>query len=193
MRVVLTGTTYSGKTDLLKALGKEGYYIMLEAETPIVQRLNERFGQERTRQLILGDYSRFKSIVGQRQARLESRIVAADNPIVIQDRSAIDWIAYCKLRNAKVPHIFEELAEQYDFKHVFFCEMLSNFDERREEGRVMTREEATGLNELIEIEYKTRGYRPIPVKEIHIGKKEENIAARVAYIKHFLSSSPSSS
>lgn len=192
IRVVLTGTTYSGKTSLLEALGKEGYHIVPEAETPIVQRLNLMVGQERTQQLILGDYSRFKENVGKRQARLESRIVAADNQIVIQDRCAIDWIAYCKLRKTEVPPIIQQLADQYKFQHVLFCEMLSTFDERREEGRVMTKEEAIRLNELIEREYIVRGYSPIPVKEIHTGR-EENIAARVAYIKQILDSSPASS
>ena len=192
MRVVLTGTTYSGKTDLSEALGKEGYYIVPEAETPIVQRLNLKVGQERIQHLILGDYSRFKETVGRRQARLESRIVAADNQIVIQDRCAIDWIAYCKLRNAKVSPILENLAKQYNFQYVFFCEMLSRFDERRKEGRVMTKEEAIRLNELITLEYTIRGYKPIPVKEMRL-VREENIAARLAYIKQILSSSPAHS
>ena len=136
-QIVLSGTSHAGKTDLFNTFVAKGFNTVEESETSIVQWLKNRYGAEAAGEWILANYFEFKSRVAKRQARLESKIVAADNEIVIYDRSAICWIAYCNLRNIPVPPLLEELASQYKFEHVFFCEMLPNFNERREEGRVM--------------------------------------------------------
>ncbi len=185
IKAVLTGTSHSGKTSLLEALGREGYKTVPEAETQIVQELVREWGAERTREWIKPNYFEFKKTVGERQAQLESEVVAGENEVVIYDRSAICWIAYCRLRNSAVPPILEELAVNYRFQHVFFCERLSYFGERSGEGRIMKKEEAIMLNDLIAYEYRIRGYNPIRVPEVS-PNKELNMAFRVGYIKQTL-------
>lgn len=197
IQVVLTGTAHSGKSTLLEALGREGYKIIPEAETQILNGLVGKWGDKKTREWISQNYFEFKQMVGINQAHLESEVVAEENEIVIYDRTAICWISYCKLRKTDAPPIIRKLADQHTnknrYQYVFLCSMLSDFDERRKEGRIMTRKEALKLNGLIIDEYMARGYNnPIPVAEKDLDKAI-NIAYRVDFIKRNLNSSPTSS
>ena len=191
IKAVLTGTACSGKSALLEELGKEGYKIVPEAETQIVNRLVRKWGDKKTREWILPNYSEFKQMVGINQAHLESQIVAGENEIVIYDRTALCWIAYCKLRDTPAPEILNQLSKNNDYQYVFLCEMLSSFDERRDEGRVMTKEEAFRLKGLIIDEYRSRKYNLIPVPENSLNEVD-NLPYRVNFIKEILKINPAS-
>ena len=185
-RIILSGPSYAGKSTLLDALAQEGYKTIPEVETQVVQELVKRLGSEATRQWIQGNYFEFKRIVGDKVAEVESSINASSDEIVILDRSAVCYIGYCHLRKIRVPPVLEELANRMSDMDVAFLGALTSFDERKSEGRIMTKEEAQKLVGLIQLEYEKRGFRLIHVPEFY-PDKDKNIQARIGYIKQAFS------
>src|SRR3989338_3881014 len=102
-RVILSGTSYAGKSTLLDALAKEGYITVPEAETEIRQGLREKLGEDATRKWIRENYFKFKNLVGLRAAEIESSIDAGPDETWISDRSAVCYIGYCHMRGVEVP------------------------------------------------------------------------------------------
>jgi len=183
-KIVLTGTSYSGKSALIERLSAIDYNTVPEAETQIVLAQKELLGPEETGRWILENYSDFKDRVARRQRELE---VSAKNRarLVFYDRSAICYIAYCKLRGVEPPESLVELAQETQPDTVFFIEKLKIFDERRVEGRVMKKEEALKLACLIAEEYQSRGFGLLRVPEFYLDK-EKNVNRRTEYILGFL-------
>ena len=188
-KVILTGSAHSGKTTILNILGYYGSNIVHEAETPFVSELNRRWGQDKTKRVIMNNYSVFKKIVGKRQAELDKKAEKKykDNEIVFFDRSAICYIAYCKLRDAEVPQILEELAQGETAAHVFFMKQLDHFSERRDTGRFMKKEEAEKLDYLIRQEYENRGFKLVYVEPFP-DDMQESIRSRFNFIRDYIKS-----
>ncbi len=155
-QIAFTGSPWGGKTTIIKKLAEEGIPVIIESETQLVKGMVHKYGSDGTGKWILNNYFKFKTMVAERQKVLEQEI--SNEKIVLYDRTAIDWIAYCNLRNSKIPPLLEELSIQYKFGQVLFFNMLDGFDERRNQGRIMKKEEAIKLNNLILEEYKSRGY-----------------------------------
>lgn len=182
-RIVLTGTAYAGKSQLLGELSRRGYRTFAEAETPLVQELHGSLGPEGAKAWILGNYTEFKRRVGERQRGIDA--TPTNGGPVFYDRSAICYIGYCVLRGAEVPEVLLELSSARAPDHVFFLERLARFGERRNTGRFMTDDESQRLAVLIEEEYTRRGISVVRIPEFS-ARKEENLAARVEFIERHL-------
>lgn len=185
-RVILSGTSHSGKSTLLEALAQKGYRTIPEVETQVRQGLVRELGSDAARQWIRENYFEYRRLVGDKVAEVESIINASSDEIVILDRSAVCYIGYCHLRKIRVPPVLEELANRMSDMDVAFLGALTSFDERKSEGRIMTKEEAQKLVGLIQLEYEKRGFRLIHVPEFY-PDKDKNIQARIGYIKQAFS------
>ena len=185
-RIILSGTSYAGKSGLLSGFEKAGYKVVPESETQVVQELVKKLGSEATRKWIRENYYEFKKLVGERVAEVEKTINVGKDEVVIFDRSAICYIGYCHLRNSKAPQILEELSKKLTGADVLFLDALGSFDERKTEGRIMTKEEAQNLTELIKLEYEKRGFKLIPIPEFY-PDEERNVQARIKHIQKILS------
>lgn len=159
----------------------QGYRTVPEAETQIVKELVERLGPTETGLWIRRNYFKFKQRVGERVAELESDIHASQDEVVVFDRSAICYIAYCALRSCEVPPVLATLANRKEPAQVFFLTMLPSFDERSATGRIMKRTEAERLSKLIQHEYTERGHHLTYVPEFD-ADQQKNIQARLKQI-----------
>jgi predicted ATPase len=179
MKIILTGTAHCGKTTLLNELGRRGYKIVEEAETPIVKELREKLGIEECKKWIMNNYEEFKDQVAKRQKKLEEENSTEER--IFYDRSAICYIAYCKLRGSRIPASLTKLSEEKPGL-ALFLESIGNFDERRESGRFMTKEESKKLARLILEEYKTRGIKIIRIP-VFSNDEQKNISLRIEEIE----------
>jgi len=179
-KIILTGPPFAGKTEVLKELARRKYQTVDEAETPFRESYNKIYGPDETQRFILDNYTGFKTVVGNRQLILRNA-VREQSGLVFFDREAICWIEYCNLRKRVKPLILDQLAESESAEYVFFLEGLHNFNERRENGCFMTKEDRDQLGGMIWQSYKTRGFNPRSVIEYHTDK-ERNIDARIDYI-----------
>lgn len=181
-RIILTGTACAGKSTLLNTLTKKGYQTFEEAETPLVEELKDKFGNEEAKQLILGNYTEFKRKVGERQKVIDATPI--NGKPVFYDRSAICYIGYCNLRNANVPENLIDLASKTNPGYVFFLDRLSHFNEQKEKGKFMTEMEADKLAGLIKHEYALRGIELIIVPEFSL-QKDINLSRRIEHIEKY--------
>lgn len=184
-KAILTGPAYAGKTSLLKELERRGYQTVPEVETQIVGELVRKLGPENTGNYIRANYFDFKRTVGEKVLSLEASLRVNDDVPVFFDRGAICYIAYCKLRNSPVPEVLTTLAQKEKADWVFFVEGLSSFNERRETGRIMKKEEAERLAVLVREEYRSRGFKLVDVLEF-FPSEGQNIDVRANYIIDFV-------
>lgn len=184
MRIVLTGTAHAGKTSLLGALAAAGYQTLPEAETSVMGDLVRELGSpDAARDWSRANYAAQKARVAEKQRELYA--AAPPGGLRFEDRSAVCYLAYCRLRGVEPPQQLRALADTMPPTSALLLAPLPVFDERRSTGRWMTRDEAQALAGLMEHEYASRGIPLFPIPELAAGRAE-NLSRRVAYVEKLL-------
>lgn len=195
IKILFSGFPHGGKSTLLQKFEDNGKFLLFEeVETKYILEMKEKLGVKKTQEFIKNEYFKFKSEVASRQSILDNKIKKIDldnQKIIICDRSAIDWIAYCIRRmnqeNSvldKVPELLYELSDSKDairYDLVFFFEPVGKFDIRGDKGRVMKEEDSIEIGKNILKEFSKRNYEVIRVPELS-KDIEENLSRRKSFI-----------
>lgn len=182
-KIVITGGACSGKTSVINALSKKGYKTVEEAAIQIVTESVKTIGIDEHKKEMFRDFKKFAILIAERQLELESKIKASNDDIIFLDRGIHDCIAFCKLMNVDVPKKVLQLVKKCSYDCVFLLENISNFNPRKESGRI-TADKAMSIRmkDLIKETYSEYGYNLIYVKEMPI-------ESRIRFIEDYLSKS----
>jgi predicted ATPase len=123
MKIVITGTTCSGKSTTLKLLEKQGFLTVPESALEIISEQLEIDGDI----LPNKDIEKFQAAILKRQIEKEDNLLPDQQYFL--DRSIIDQYGYCNFYNIKCPSdVFALAPNRYD--KVFMMEPLDFIDDR---------------------------------------------------------------
>lgn len=159
---VVTGGPSSGKTTLLKSLGKLGYYTVPEPARLII---DEHMARGITLQELRYDEAEWNRMVLQRSMQAEEGV--PKDRTVFFDRAIPDNIAYHKLRGMSTEHI--EAVAKGRYRKVFFMEPLHFYE--KDYSRTEDLEIANRLSRLLLDAYRNLGYPVIEVPPVSVEER----------------------
>lgn len=175
-RIVLTGGTYAGKTSLIELFKKDGYEVISDIGLEIIKELNTELGLDKQKEFRNGNPIEFYSRIIKKQLEIENSF---RDKIVVCDRGVYDYLAMLELIGTDIPHALIKLVEKTSYDIVFVCDVLSDFDGRKNSGRILTKSDSLRLKKLIEKTYENAGHAVIPVKEMPLSQ-------RYKFIKNYI-------
>ena len=172
-KYVLTGSSYSGKTSVIKALAMQQFATVPEAATLII-----------SEQLAAGgnllpwiDLDGFLDVLIEKQRELEAQIPAGSE-IAFIDRGIPDELAYFKFRGIEPTQIYKKAFKEHRYDNkVFLLERLPGYkqDKIRKEPLEMVQR----LRVLHEEAYKELGYEVIVVPLLSIEERMKFVLERI--------------
>jgi predicted ATPase len=169
--VVITGGPGSGKTSVVDHLASLGYATVPESGIQIIEELNRErgvAGQVAWRQ---GHPAEFTRLVFDRLVALEEACEAARDALVFCDRGRPDTLAYAADTGVVLGEDYLSLIHQQRYLEVYLLDTLSRFPERSATGRTSDRARSVRLHDLLDVAYRSLGYRPVPVPELSIEER----------------------
>lgn len=181
-KIVITGGSYSGKTSLIEEFGKQGHKTVPEAAMIIINELNDKLGVEGQINWRIKNPAEFQMMIIKKQLEFELSAQAEEGEMIFFDRSIFDSLAYYRLHNVEISQKALDLFKKYpsDYDKVFFLETLSNFQERKETGRIIDKNMATQEKLHIRDVYNEIGIDMVFVEEM-------SVEERLIFIKKHLS------
>lgn len=173
-KVVFVGGSHCGKTTLLEQFKSAGYPVVPEAAGLVMKQLVEDMGLERYREWRSNNLGKFFELVCEKQIELEQNI-PSDEQIIFLDRGVPDMIAVSRYHGAIQPEHITSYPHTNRYDAIFLCELLDHFDDRRETGRMHTREDSRQIVELVYKEYKKYGYDPVRLAPVSVEERVELI------------------
>ncbi len=168
-KIVLSGGPSCGKTTMVNELKKEGYPIIEEVARKILSK--KEINKENRNELLKLQYQ-----IGIKQIEEEAKSekLYHNKPLVFQDRSLIDAIAYYKVfLNFLHLHIEEDNIMRNRYHQVFILDRLPF---KKDGVRIEKNDrEAQRLHKEIILAYKLCGYNPIIVPVLPIKRRLEYI------------------
>ena len=182
-KVVFSGGTHGGKTTLVEHFKSLGYLAVPEPGLTFISELVEEMGLEKYKDWRSKNQQEFFNRLVRRQVQLEEEILVQtqDLSVVFFDRSFIDTIAMCHHVGVSVPREAYEYLKKQRYDLIFFCEMIPDFDERGNTGRVFTKEDSRKIAGLVEQEYKKQGYECIKLPPISFEDRLEIVSAELGF------------
>lgn len=154
-RIVITGAPGTGKTTIIEALKKQGFYCFEEISREVIRQYQKK-----------GVLNPFSTHADEFSDRLFSeRILQFKNAptiapdIVFYDRAIPDVIAYLNYKKSLIPHYYEAEAKKHQYSKVFTTppwEAIYTQDNERFE----TFEDAVRIHEALINTYTELGYQP---------------------------------
>lgn len=160
-KVVLTGGAGSGKTTTINRFQQLGYLTVPETAIDVM---------DATPTLRSVDQFAFQQKVVDLQIEREAAIPAdesqdIDSQYVFLDRSVIDSMAYCLLRDTPQPPGLDAACQATDYHAVFALETLNNFPDRPETGRTSTQAMSRQTYDLLFEAYSRYEYTVISIPD----------------------------
>lgn len=169
MKIVITGTTCSGKSTTIDILKNKGFNVIPEGAIQLIEE------QKNLPNPILPntDPEKFQEIILDRQLELESQIIESERFFL--DRSMIDSFGYSNFYKVKSPDRLIDLAKnRYD--KVFFLEPLPFFDNK---FGFEDREMQLGIDEALRSAYDYFGYNFLTVPVMDSEKRVDFILSNL--------------
>ena len=188
LKIVFTGQSYSGKTTLINELLKinKEFISVQESAMQVIGELKSKMGEEQ-KKWMMENFQQFQKMIMEKQVFLESQLPKLNEKTILFDRTILDGLAFCQLRNVSLTEEMKKLINEnfktYDY--VFFCDMLSEFDLREETGRVITKIDSMKSGKILEQIYKEYNHPVIHIPEFH-NDKEMNLKARIYFVLSIL-------
>ena len=115
------------------------------------------------------DYSRFGPKVAAKSEQLESEIPAGTE-LVLQDRSLIDTIAYCRIEGFEtfIPTVLKKIAKA-NYAFAFFCEPVGVYTST--EVRHEDREKAQQTHQQLKKAYSESGLEVVELPSVSVEKR----------------------
>src|SRR3989344_198489 len=174
LKIVFTGQSYSGKTTLINELLKinKEFISVQESAMQVIGELKSKMGEEQ-KKWMMENFQQFQKMIMEKQVFLESQLPKLNEKTILFDRTILDGLAFCQLRNVSLTEEMKKLINEnfktYDY--VFFCDMLSEFDLREETGRVITKIDSMKSGKILEQIYKEYNHPVIHIPEFHNDKE----------------------
>lgn len=165
-KVVLTGGAGSGKTTAINRLEQMGYATVSEAAIQVM---------ESHPRLKLDDPYAFQKRVVDTQIATEAAIPTNNGQFIFLDRSIIDSMAYCTLRDIPQPPELDAACQATTYLAVFALETLNNFPNRPETGRTSTQAMSRQTYDLLLEAYARYGYTVISLPNHSVEERIELI------------------
>ncbi|HET8854969.1 MAG TPA: ATP-binding protein [Salinimicrobium sp.] len=167
-KIVITGAPGTGKTSLIHALEKKGYFCLNE----ISRQITREAQQNGISQLFLKDPLLFSELL------LEGRIkqfMMAENSgsgVVFLDRGIPDVTAYMDFIRKEYPPAFKKAASEHQYEEVF---LLPPWKEiyKPDNERYESFDQASAIHDFLSKTYSGLGYQPV---ELPFGTIEERIS-----------------
>ena len=175
-KYVITGGPCFGKTTLVKEMARRGHATVAETATYLIEDL-QRQGIQAPQTNILS----FQPLVLKTQIKWEAKLEEEQKEEAILDRSAIDCLAYFRLRNTEVPLDFMATVCRLKYDLVFLLNPVGIHETT--EIRRESREEAMILHLLLKEVYTQLGYNVIQVPAFdHYNSLAECVQARAKFV-----------
>ena len=158
---VITGGPCTGKTEIIKALSKEGFIIVPEAAR-LVKTRSKTFGGP----LPESNFKAYEEEVIQEQERLDH-----ENPGVVRfhDRTFCDDKAYYEFNHVSLPPTLIAMMRNYRFDNIFMLSQLGFYNQDKD--RHETKEEADLLHRLTREAYISQGYEIIDIPAVEVWER----------------------
>lgn len=169
---VITGGPSTGKTTLLKELGKLGHKTIPEAARTVIDEAMEKgISVEELR----SDEKRFQDDV----ARLKEKIEAAHDKSVLTffDRGMQDTVAYMRHYGFNIDEWIAALMDKAKYQKVFLLEPLSTY--QSDYARTEDQDFAKSLHKLLHDAYTEFGMEPIYVPAVSLNDRVKFILDKV--------------
>lgn len=169
-RVVITGGTYAGKTELVQHLASQKHQVVEEAAwLEIQERIAALGGREAFSAWKADNFRTFQRAVFRRQLKME-RLHPARGGLLFMDRSGVDCIAYLAREGYRPDARMQAYASGTRLYAVFVLDTLPDFNPRLDTGRESTREASIEMRGRLLDAYRRYGHEPIFVP---VGSREE--------------------
>ncbi|MFH1894312.1 MAG: ATP-binding protein [Patescibacteria group bacterium] len=169
---VITGGPSSGKTTILKELGKIGYITYPETSRSLIDK-EKAHGE--TLKEIRGDEAKFQRKVLEMKVQAEKR--APKNKIIFFDRAIPDSIAYYQVCGLDGKEVLK-FCKRKIYKKVFFLEQLPV---KKDYARTENNKTVRKLNQFLKEAYKKLGYN---VVDIPVTPVEKRVALILKEVKN---------
>jgi predicted ATPase len=164
-RIVLAGGPCCGKTTLIKELEKRGERVVHESAREVLAEKNYPNLIELQREIFRRQIERENTTKG----------------VCFMDRSALEGIAYCLLRNRIIPDFLNSFDFSGRYHQVF---LLERFPLEKDGLRVERDEdEANRVHDMISRVYKERGHYPIHVPRMPISERADFLLSYAKELK----------
>lgn len=167
---VITGGPSSGKTTVLKELGKAGYTIYPEAARVLI---NKEIVKGKTLKEIRRNEAEFQRKV--LKIKIETEKTAPKDKIVFFDRAIPDSIAYYQICGLDPKEIIK-LCREKRYGKIFLLEQIPF---KKDYARTENLQIAEKLNKLLKKCYKKLGYKIINVPAVSVKKRVKIILAEI--------------
>ena len=171
-RYVLTGSSYSGKTDTLIKLAQHGFPTVPEAATIIISEQLD-LGGDLLPWTRLDD---FLEVLIQKQFELESKI-PANSEIAFIDRGIPDELAYFRYRGIEPTSVYAKAFKEHRYDGVFVFDSIPGY--RQDKIRREPLEMVQRMRVLHEETYRELGYDVIVVPLLPITERVNFIIDRI--------------
>lgn len=172
-RIVISGSPGSGKTALVRELGKMGLHTCPEAGA---LHINELLRQGKSVEQIVADRLALERSIT--RVALDNEMDLPQQNLIFLDRSSVDSIAYARHVGIDVPYL-EEIQRQSYYPTVFIPQHLSILDDRLESGS----SEALTIEQHVRNVYMERGMQICDVPLM-------STRDRIHFILSFLANDP---
>ncbi|MGC4043214.1 MAG: ATP-binding protein [Armatimonas sp.] len=166
-RIVITGGQHSGKTTLLEEIKNVGITTVPESAMILINDLNKQKGVSLQSDWRKNNRADFQLRLARLQLDLEKEVADLNQPVFF-DRSLIDIIAYCRVKNIDTPKILDNINLTGRYTHVYLLDLITPFQPRPETGRTSSEEDSKHLSKITKSTYESLGYqvKTIPIMPI---------------------------
>lgn len=167
-KIVITGAPGTGKTSLIEALKKKGYFCLDEISRQVTREAQKKG----ISQLFLKDPLLFSELLLEGRVAQYLEAKESDSEIIFLDRGIPDISAYMDYFGNNYPPEFKNTAKNFPYDEVFLLppwEDIYISDEERYESF----EQARVIHDFIAETYISEGYQPI---ELPHGTIEERVS-----------------
>ncbi|MDP3881889.1 MAG: ATP-binding protein [Nanoarchaeota archaeon] len=174
-KIILTGTTSSGKSSVIKQMEERGYLVLPEVAREVIkQRAENKITPE---EILIRQYEMSLLQILQ-ESNLEKKAIGSE--VCFLDRSVVDNLAYCSLYFSYYPYGIQEVAKSRNYsRQVFLFDPLPFVPDG---VRIEDPETVIKIHNELIVTYTRLGYSIISVPVIGSYDAQESIKKRADFI-----------
>ena len=157
-KIVITGGPGTGKTSVIEALEKKGYFCFHEVSREIIKEAQ----QQGIDQLFLENPVLFSEKLLEGRIRQYEEAQEMTSSVVFLDRGVPDVVAYMNYFGNDYPPLFKEVCSQFRYDKVFILPPWKKIYKEDNE-RYETYDQAIAIHDALADTYDLEGYKPVEV------------------------------